>query len=129
MTTTSQPDNLLDFGAAQEAKVEAVARVESHANARWLTTARQAVGWLALTQPSFTTDDVWRVLAGRDASTHEPRALGAVMKQAARLGYCTASETWQQSARSDCHGRPVRVWTSLLFDRDPGSLTVVESQP
>jgi hypothetical protein len=126
--TTSPPPNLFDYAAAQSAKAEAIARVDAHADDDWATAARRAVGWLALTQYTFTTDDVWHALEGRTEATHEPRALGAVMKRVASLGYCEPTEQWQQSSRPDCHGRPVRVWRSL-FGPTCASPTVVSSEP
>lgn len=49
-----------------------------------------------------------------DARTHEPRALGALMREAARAGDIEATDAWALSERVACHRRPLRVWRSLL---------------
>jgi hypothetical protein len=110
-----QTQSSFDFEAARDARDEAVTRVGANADQAWAARALQAVGFLAMTQPTFTSDDVWAMLAD-SVTTHEPRALGFVLKRAASLGYCEATDAWVQSARPDCHARPIRVWRSLLGD-------------
>lgn len=109
---TGQGD-LLDLAAAMSARDEAVTRVADHADVEWVSHILDTIYCLAVAQDEFTTDDIWQTI-GEVASTHEPRALGACMRQAARLGYVRASDRYVPSARAACHARPVRVWESLL---------------
>jgi hypothetical protein len=109
---TGQGD-LLDLAAAMSARDEAVTRVGDHADPDWVEQTLDVIYCLAVAQAEITTDDVWATV-GEVAATHEPRALGAVMRQAARLGYVRASDRYIPSARPACHARPVRVWESLL---------------
>jgi hypothetical protein len=92
----------------------AVARVEGHADARWKRLALSAIEYLARCRASFTTDDVWEMLGGLDVSTHEPRAMGAMMRQAKKKGWVVGSNTYRPSKRPECHRRPMMVWVSLI---------------
>ena len=109
---TGQGD-LLDLAAAISARDEAVTRVGDHADVEWVAHILDVIYCLAVARDTMTTDDIWETV-GEVAATHEPRALGAVMRQAARLGYVKASDTYTPSARPACHARPVRVWASLI---------------
>jgi hypothetical protein len=84
--------------------------VEAHANPDWKDEAARVIEVLAATRQNFTTDDVWQRLG--HVSTHEPRALGALMKRAASRGVIRATDGWATSTRRECHGRPIRVWRS-----------------
>ena len=101
---------LLDIlNEVEAAKQEAIDRVERNADPDWKTTALNVVAELAASRATFTTDDVWEHL---DCTTHEPRALGAIMQKAHRLGLIQPTGAYTQSSRVACHGRPVRVWRS-----------------
>ena len=89
---------------------EAIQQAEAHADKAWLDAARRTVARLAELGIPFTTDAVWEQLDALDVHTHEPRALGAVMRQAARDGLLTNSGRYVKSTRADCHSRPVPVW-------------------
>lgn len=100
---------------AEEARDEALARVEAHADPEWKATALAVVEHLARTRDEMTTDDVWHVLDARGVTfTHEPRALGAVMKQAASFGWISRTERTRRSERVVRHAGDVRVWRCLL---------------
>lgn len=109
--------DLLDLLAAQQAKAEAIERVRENAKPEWKEAAAQAIRRLALRLDTFTTDEVWEALAEYPQATHEPRALGALMQDAAKLGLIKASANYRPSARPACHSRPVRVWVSLVRGR------------
>lgn len=70
---------------------------------------------LARNYPEFTADDVWKLLEPSEASTHEPRAMGAVMQAAARDHLIEATDRTTQSSLARRHARPVRVWRSLVL--------------
>jgi hypothetical protein len=97
-----------------DVKNAAISRVEINADPEWMQAALKAVHTLAVSRDTFTTDDVWDALSNVKCTTHEPRAMGAVMRHAAREGTIEASPNYRTSQRVECHGRPVRVWTSLL---------------
>lgn len=99
---------------ADEAWIEEVRR---NADAQWRGTACEVVRQIALLRETFTTDAIWYVM-DRDhpkKSTHEPRAMGAIMRDAAQRGWVRATARYAPSSRPECHSRPVRVWESLLY--------------
>ena len=102
----------LDMLAALTARDEALARVKEHADKEWKAEAMRAVVRVARERGRFTTDDVWAVLG--ESGTHEPRAMGAIMRQAARNGWVRATDEYVRSSRVACHARPLRVWESGL---------------
>lgn len=86
---------------------ETIKTAGENANAAWMQQAIRAVHHISGTRSRFTTDDVWALL---DETTHEHRAMGAVMRHAQTQGWCTPTGEYAQSQRSVAHGRPVRVW-------------------
>jgi hypothetical protein len=86
---------------------DAIKQVELHADGVWLAEADAAVDVLAAAGINFTTDDVWQKLT---ATTHEPRAMGAVMLRAVRDGLIESTGQWSESTRRVAHNRPLRVW-------------------
>ena len=91
----------------------AVKRVHDNADPLWLENALTAVRYCATTHREFTTDDVWAYLIsiGQDKQ-REPRALGAVMRQAKTLGIIEVTDRTRVSERVVCHQNPKRVWRS-----------------
>ena len=93
----------------------ALEAVEAHADADWKHAALEAVRLCAQQMPDFTTDQGWKVLSRTDSQTHEPRAMGAIMRQAVSLGWVKPTDQYRPSDRPDCHKRPVKVWYSNLW--------------
>jgi hypothetical protein len=102
---------------AQQVADEAVERVDRNADDEWKARALDAVRFVASARPLFTTDAVWWVL-GSDVQTHEPRAMGAVMRRAVKAGVCVPTDTYHRSTRAVNHARPLRVWRSLTYRED-----------
>lgn len=103
----------LERADAERAREEAIARVDRNADDDWMDAALQAVTDLANSRESFTTDDVWLLLTNRGVEPpHEVRAMGAVMRRAARAGLVSKTDRVRNSVRVECHCRPVAVWAS-----------------
>jgi hypothetical protein len=98
-----------------ELKREAIERVERNADQQWKAVAEAAVRQIASTRRTLTTDDVWAALTDTGFSTHEPRAMGAIMTAAARKRWVEATDRTIESTRPENHRRPVRVWRSLIY--------------
>jgi len=92
---------------------EAIDRVEEHANSEWKEVAYVTAIEVARTRRFFTSEDVWDALSG-DASTHEPRAMGAVMRRLRKENVVEPTDQFITSTSPLGHGRPSRVWRSLL---------------
>ena len=104
---------VLDAPSGELLKQEAISRVRDNADQDWRTYALNAVRRIAQQRSEFTTDNVWESLEGW-ASTHDPRAMGAVMTDAARAGICRKSDRVRPSERKECHRRPIAIWISRI---------------
>jgi len=93
-----------------EVTEEAIERARAHAHAAWLLEAEFVIKMLAATGRAFTTDDAWFRLDKSGHTTHEPRALGAVMRDFVRGGQIVHTGEYWPSERRECHRRPVAVW-------------------
>ncbi len=73
---------------AREARELAVQQVEANASAEWTEAALAAVTQVAAAKPRFIADDVWTALLEQGVTTHEPRAMGSLMRRAMKEGLC-----------------------------------------
>ena len=103
-----------DAARARAAADAAIADVDAHADPDWKAAARGAIATIAARRRLFTTDDVHEVLDNLGVTTHEPSALGAVMRRAQADGLIEPTADHRPSTRVECHGRPLRVWASRL---------------
>lgn len=113
--TTGLP--LFDLPAARAARDEAVERVESAADGRFNDQAFHALDRVARRIRLFIVDDVWKELGADQAiaSTHDKRAMGAVMQRGRREGLIMATADFKASAQKQCHANPRRIWSSLVY--------------
>jgi hypothetical protein len=113
VATTEQP-HLFDIHRANEARDEAISRVELNADPDWVLEALRAVYAICRVRTTFTSDAIWALLDQRGIyGPHEPKALGSVMRTAQRRGWCRPTATYSNSQRVECHRRPLRVWESV----------------
>lgn len=103
---------------AQLALDDALGRVEQSADEKWIKAADYAVSKLALRKPDLTTDDVWDVLDGLGVETPEHRAMGAVMRRAAKDGIIQRTDRTIKTRRPSRNKGDVRVWRSRIFWED-----------
>jgi hypothetical protein len=94
----------------EQARDIALKHVQSNANLAWLAEAKTAVETLAATQQPFTTDDVWDIVDVTGHVTHEPRAMGPVIRSASKQGLIRPTGLYRNSKRVECHARPMMVW-------------------
>jgi hypothetical protein len=101
-----RPKTLDDARAERDAALETVT---AGTDPDWEAAAIEAVRVLAARHPdTFTTDDVWDLLAERGApECREPRALGTIMREALRHGVVRA-EGYAPSRRRRM--APVRLY-------------------
>jgi hypothetical protein len=103
---------LLDRQKAEAARDAAIAQVYAASDERWRKHCLEVIAQLAQHKREFTTDDVWEML---DLRPREPRALGAMMREAASRRIVSATDRYRNSERPACHARPVRVWRSEVL--------------
>lgn len=115
-----EPDPRFNSEDADEARDEAIQRVDRNANKEWKKNANRALLDVARRKEKYTTDDIVRVMTdwGVYGGTHEPRALGAVMQRGKSNSIHVPTSEYSDSDWVKCHSRPKRVWRSLLFSRD-----------
>jgi hypothetical protein len=104
---------------AERAKQSAMRLVAQSANQEWLNLMLYLAREVSRTRSYFTSDDVmdaYHAIARPDKPvTHELRAMGPVMVQAARLGYCQKADCAPiPSRRRSLHASPRAVWQSLI---------------
>lgn len=104
--------------AGQLALDDALGRVEKSADEKWMTAADYAVAHLALRKPEVTADDVWDVLDGMELETPENRAMGPVMRRAAKAGIIERTDRTIKTRRPSRNHGDVRVWRSRIFRED-----------
>ena len=100
----------------------AVNRAGNNADITWLNEARSAVKLLIRKGEDFTTDDVWELLEGVNAYTHEPRALGAIIRELSKDGAIYSTGGYRKSIRKECHRRPLAVWRPVVRHRSVGEV-------
>lgn len=106
-----QPD--LFESAATDA---AVALAGTNADPDWLLAARRACAHVCERQDFFTADDVAALLDRWGVPpTHEPRAMGAVLRWAKSARLCEPTGEYKPTVRPQGHQAPKRVWRSLLI--------------
>lgn len=88
---------------------EAILRAGAAANPEWRLVAFKAIERLAKRGAEFTADDIWAEIAGK-AETHEPRALGAMMKRAHKLGVIVATGEVAKTKKRGSHSHWQTVW-------------------
>lgn len=97
----------------EQAADAAIDQVRAGMDMAWYATAFRVVRQLGQSGKHFTTDDVWDALDKLPVATPEPRALGAVMRDAKRAGSIQPTNNYAKSRRAACHARPVRVWVGV----------------
>jgi hypothetical protein len=111
---TDQP-TLFDEPLAIALAEQAIQRVGLNADQLWALEALKVVEMLSIQRHDFTTDDVWEWMnqLHPEMTTHEPRAMGAIMRKASATRLCVPTERYNKSQRPECHHRPLRVWQGL----------------
>ena len=89
---------------------KAIDKAAAGADAEWWAAARLAIRALCNRGTPFTTDAVWFLLDRAQVKTHDPRALGAVVRAACKDGLIRPPGEYHKSIRKECHRRPLAVW-------------------
>jgi hypothetical protein len=110
----SRKTNKTDPG--QLALEDALIRVANGANPKWVAAAIDALAHVASRLPEVTADDVWDELAGKDVDTPNGKAMGNIMRNAARAGLITRTDRTVKTRRPTRNRGDVRVWRSRTFE-------------
>lgn len=110
--------SLCDYEATR-ATEEAIKQAEENASQEWATLAWQTLKLIAENRLEFTTDDLWAELERYpNITTHEPRAMGAIMRKAIKHKWIQPTGRYVKTKRPIAHQKPIAVWKSLAY-RDP----------
>lgn len=108
---------MIDTGLGEVGKAIGMARAERAADPEWKKAAFNCVVAVCRKKERFTTDDVMDLLDQTGETTHELRAMGPIMRAAARLEICRKTQTFpetQKSCRAQLHRSPIQIWDSLI---------------
>ncbi|MFD3464838.1 hypothetical protein ACFWWM_00425 [Streptomyces sp. NPDC058682] len=94
--------------AAATKRDAAIAQVDANADNAWKSYALGFIAELSAAMDEFTTDDLWD--AGL-IKPREPRALGPVMRRAAKRGLIATTGEFKASRYRNC--APLPVWASV----------------
>lgn len=94
------------------ARDAAIARVGESASEAWKRRALEAVQVIARRQPELIANDIWELVE----KPEEPRATGAVMKQAQKRGWIAPTDRFRTVPSITRHAAPVRIWRSLIWE-------------
>lgn len=92
---------------------EAIERGFGNASDSWKESALKAIHEICINQKSFTADDVRHLV---NEKTHDPRAMGGVIRTAKKNGWCKPSGFYEASKFT--HGHIHQVWLSLVNEND-----------
>lgn len=119
--TVSQGDLFDQIAASRD---EAITRVDAHADVDWKAAAYATGIRIAEREEYLISEDIWQALVDAGVHTHEPRAMGAVMKRLSHDKVIAPTDRFITSPSPLGHGRPSRMWESLIW---PGRDRTLES--
>jgi hypothetical protein len=114
----ARDDGLTLFGDDADAAVESVT---SHESEPWRERALDALYRAARMNLSLTVLDLWYFCAECMEDVLDARAVGGIMREGARRAWIRATDQYRPSSNPAHHGRPLRVWRSLIYRYDDGT--------
>jgi hypothetical protein len=111
-TYCSQCDHM-----ATIATEEAIKSVTLNMDNEWRNAAIEILKIICVNTQTFTTDNIWRLLECDypHLQTHEPRAMGAIMRWGVTHKWIVKTPDYVASVRPVAHKKPTAVWRSLAF--------------
>lgn len=107
----------------------AIQQVERNADPDWKEMAYITGYSVARRNSEFLSEDVWQALLDQGVHTHEPRAMGAVMRRLHADKVIEPTDRFVKSPSPLGHGRPSRVWRSLVVAEPYRTLETHDRQP
>ena len=91
------------------------AKVQANTTDEWSEEIGFAIVRAARKHQTLTTDQVWEEVPPDVMDENNASGLGPCMKAAARMRIIERTDNRRDSIRPATHGRPLRVWRSLVF--------------
>lgn len=109
-------------GAAQ-ARDAAMDQAEEHATPAWKEAAKQAVYRVCMGRESFLVDDIWPEFERVEGDfaytgTRDKRAMGPVVVNCCKEGWCESTKTRLPSAIVSTHRGYRTLWNSKLYKEE-----------
>ena len=99
----------------EQARDRAIVQVEQGVGSDWWVQAMKCVKAACLNRQEFTTDLVHAIMQLKKLpEPKEKRVMGALMRRAAKLKWCSPTQRTVKTKRKSAHARDVRVWRSRL---------------
>lgn len=104
---------------------QALDLVEAGASEDWKECALDCLESICQSRDTFVADDVWRLMNEKypDVETRDLRAMGPVMLQGTRRGWCERTDRMARSegeyrpqSRGSCHAHLRPVWKSRIYN-------------
>ena len=105
------PQPRLDAAESAAAREKSIAQVDEAGDDDWKAQAAAAIRRIASSQPTLTSDDLWRTGIARP---RESRVLGAVMRSMRAAGVISPTDEFALTEQVSRHRAPIRVWASLI---------------
>lgn len=100
---------------------EGIATAAEHAKTEYKAAVMVAIESVAKQNRVFCSDDIAAVLQHIDVQTHDRRVIGAMMRIAARKGWCKPyvcphcqSVVTRKTKQKNSHASPMNYWVSLI---------------
>lgn len=114
--------DLFNSEASRRAADEGERRATEAADEDWMQKALYAGEFCCQTMRTWTTDDIWKVLASRRVpKPREPKAMAGVVRELQKRGRCRPTDEFRAASMVSRHSAPMRVWESLLGKSDGGA--------
>jgi len=111
-----QPAPSPSVDAGEQGKANGMAMAWESASPQFREAALQVLKSVARRQPELSVNDLWDGLEMLGITTHENRASGPAMREAACKGWIECTDRTIKTSRPSRHKGDVRVWRSLLFN-------------
>jgi hypothetical protein len=95
-----------------QGREQGMQQAEAHASEEWKEHVMLAICLTAVRNQYFTSALVWEQV---NESTHEPRAMGCMMRHAKKNGWIEPTDQFVASTRPSRHRAPLRVWKSNIY--------------
>ena len=126
MPTPRQPRDQFDLFPAPRrgvrrseaalAKKAGMEASERGANAAWVASMMECINKTCRCCRIFNSDYVMKLYTGKE-KTRDLRALGPLMRRAAKLGWCELADLPpRNSTRRSLHASPREMWRSLIYE-------------
>jgi hypothetical protein len=108
--------SLCDLEAKQKTE-QAIKEVAERMDTDWRAAAIKMLKMICYRNETLTSDDLWFAMETHypELDTHEPRAMGAIMRWGVTHKWIAKTPNYVASTRPVAHKKPTAVWRSLAF--------------